>query len=47
MTVAVGQDLDTDHEIVKKLTLGEVNEKTVNDKIFLNNGGKTCIKYTL
>ena len=31
---AVGQDLDTDHEIVKKLTLGEVNEKTLTTKYF-------------
>ena len=33
-TFAVGQDLDTDHEIVKKLTLGEVNEKTLTTKYF-------------
>ena len=31
---AVGQDLDTDHEIVKKLTLGQVNEKTLTTKYF-------------
>ncbi len=31
---AVGQDLDTDHEIVRKLKLGDVNEKTLTTKYF-------------
>ena len=31
---AIGQDLDTDQEIVKKLTLGEVTEKTITTKYF-------------
>ncbi len=31
---AIGQDLDTDHEIVKKLTLGEVTEDTLTSKYF-------------
>ena len=31
---AIGQDLGTDHEIVKKLTLGEVTEDTLTSKYF-------------
>ena len=31
---AIGQDLDTENEIVKKLTLGEVNENTLTSKYF-------------
>jgi precorrin-2/cobalt-factor-2 C20-methyltransferase len=31
---AIGQDLDTDHEIVRKLTLGEVTEDTLTSKYF-------------
>ena len=31
---AIGQDLDTDHEIVKKLKLGEVTEETLTSKYF-------------
>ncbi len=31
---AVGQDLGTDHEIVKKLTLGKVNENSFTTKYF-------------
>ncbi len=31
---AIGQDLGTDHEIVKKLTLGEVNQDTLTSKYF-------------
>ena len=31
---AVGQDLDTEHEIVKKLTLGEVTKDTMTTKYF-------------
>jgi len=31
---AIGQDLDTDHEIVKKLTLGEVTQDTLTSKYF-------------
>ena len=31
---AIGQDLGTDHEIVRKLTLGEVNDETLTTKYF-------------
>lgn len=31
---AIGQDLDTDHEIVRKLTLGEVTQDTMTSKYF-------------
>ena len=31
---AIGQDLDTDHEIVRKLTLGEVTQNTLTSKYF-------------
>jgi precorrin-2/cobalt-factor-2 C20-methyltransferase len=31
---AIGQDLDTEHEIVKKLTLGQVTEETITTKYF-------------
>ncbi|MGB0855559.1 MAG: precorrin-2 C(20)-methyltransferase [Nitrosopumilus sp.] len=31
---AIGQDLGTDHEIVRKLTLGEVNDNTLTTKYF-------------
>jgi len=31
---AIGQDLDTDKEIVKKLTLGQVTEETITSKYF-------------
>jgi len=31
---AIGQDLDTDHEIVRKLTLGEVTQDTLTSKYF-------------
>jgi precorrin-2/cobalt-factor-2 C20-methyltransferase len=31
---AIGQDLDTDHEIVKKLTLGQVTDKVFTTKYF-------------
>lgn len=31
---AIGQDLGTDHEIVKKLTLGEVTQDTLTSKYF-------------
>lgn len=31
---AIGQDLDTENEIVKKLTLGEVNKDTLTSKYF-------------
>lgn len=31
---AIGQDLGTDHEIVRKLTLGEVNQDTLTSKYF-------------
>ncbi|MDI1495950.1 MAG: Precorrin-2 C20-methyltransferase [Cenarchaeum symbiont of Oopsacas minuta] len=31
---AVGQDLDTENEVVKKLTLGEVNDDTLTTKYF-------------
>jgi len=31
---AIGQDLDTDHEIVRKLTLGEVTKDTLTSKYF-------------
>ena len=31
---AIGQDLDTENEIVKKLTLGEVNDDTLTSKYF-------------
>jgi len=31
---AIGQDLDTEHEIVKKLTLGEVTKDTMTTKYF-------------
>jgi precorrin-2/cobalt-factor-2 C20-methyltransferase len=31
---AIGQDLDTDHEIVRKLTLGEVTQATLTSKYF-------------
>lgn len=31
---AIGQDLGTDHEIIKKLTLGEVNDNTLTTKYF-------------
>lgn len=31
---AIGQDLGTDHEIVRKLTLGEVNDGTLTTKYF-------------
>lgn len=31
---AIGQDLGTDNEIIKKLTLGEVNEDTMTSKYF-------------
>ena len=31
---AIGQDLGTDNEIIKKLTLGEVNDKTLTTKYF-------------
>ncbi len=31
---AIGQDLDTDHEIVRKLTLGEVTKDTMTTKYF-------------
>ena len=31
---AIGQDLDTDKEIVKKLTLGQVTEDTITSKYF-------------
>jgi len=31
---AIGQDLGTDHEIVRKLTLGEVNNETLTTKYF-------------
>jgi len=31
---AIGQDLDTEHEIVRKLTLGEVTKETMTTKYF-------------
>ena len=31
---AIGQDLGTDKEIVRKLTLGEVNDDTLTTKYF-------------
>jgi len=31
---AIGQDLDTDHEIIRKLTLGEVTQDTLTSKYF-------------
>jgi len=31
---AIGQDLDTEHEIVRKLTLGEVTKETMTSKYF-------------
>jgi precorrin-2/cobalt-factor-2 C20-methyltransferase len=31
---AIGQDLGTDHEIIKKLTLGQVNDSTLTTKYF-------------
>ena len=31
---AIGQDLGTDHEVIKKLTLGEVNDDTLTTKYF-------------
>ncbi len=31
---AIGQDLGTDHEIIRKLTLGEVNDDTLTTKYF-------------
>ena len=31
---AIGQDLDTDHEIVRKLTLGQVTKDTITTKYF-------------
>ena len=31
---AIGQDLGTDHEIIRKLTLGEVNDNTLTTKYF-------------
>ena len=31
---AIGQDLGTDHEIIRKLTLGEVNDDTLTSKYF-------------
>jgi precorrin-2/cobalt-factor-2 C20-methyltransferase len=31
---AIGQDLGTDHEIIRKLTLGEVNDETLTTKYF-------------
>jgi len=31
---AIGQDLDTENEIVKKLTLGEVTKDTLTSKYF-------------
>ena len=31
---AIGQDLDTDNEIIKKLTLGQVTEDTITSKYF-------------
>ncbi len=31
---AIGQDLDTDHEIVRKMTLGEVTQDTLTSKYF-------------
>lgn len=31
---AIGQDLGTDHEIIRKLTLGEVNDGTLTTKYF-------------
>ena len=31
---AIGQDLDTEHEIVRKLTLGEVTQETITTKYF-------------
>ncbi len=31
---AIGQDLGTDHEIIRKLTLGQVNEQTMTTKYF-------------
>jgi precorrin-2/cobalt-factor-2 C20-methyltransferase len=31
---AIGQDLGTDHEIIRKMTLGEVNDKSLTTKYF-------------
>ena len=31
---AIGQDLGTEHEIIKKMTLGEVNDDTLTTKYF-------------
>jgi precorrin-2/cobalt-factor-2 C20-methyltransferase len=31
---AIGQDLDTEHEIVRKLTLGQVTKDTMTSKYF-------------
>jgi precorrin-2/cobalt-factor-2 C20-methyltransferase len=31
---AIGQDLDTDKEIVRKLTLGQVTKDTITSKYF-------------
>jgi len=31
---AIGQDLGTDHEIIRKMTLGEVNDETLTTKYF-------------
>jgi len=31
---AIGQDLGTDHEIIRKMTLGEVNDDTLTTKYF-------------
>ena len=31
---AIGQDLGTDHEIIRKMTLGEVNDGTLTTKYF-------------
>jgi len=37
---AIGQDLGTDHEIIRKMTLGEVNDGTLTTKYFSMGGGK-------
>ena len=31
---AIGQDLGTDHEIIRKMKLGEVNDDTLTTKYF-------------
>ena len=44
---AIGQDLGTENEIIRKMTLGEVNGFFIDYKILFNFGGKTCLMYFL